>query len=417
MRILKWIGIESDSQETGWSGASKLNQRSTAWQDVDPVLIWVPILLMIFGLIMVYSASIALPDSPKYRNYSRYAFLMKHAISIAIGFGVAWFGIRTSTETWQKLAPVGLLLAMVLLVIVLVPHVGLRVNGARRWLPLGIMNFQPSELMKLAACFYAADFCVRKEENIRYITKGIMPMVVVLGVMSILLLLEPDMGALMVVAMIVLGVLFLGGVNYKVFGALFAVMVGAFAMLVVLTPWRAKRVFAYLNPWTDENAQGGAYQLTQSLIAFGRGELWGQGLGGSVQKMFYLPEAHTDFIMAVIGEEFGLLGVWAVIGAFTWLVYKIFMVARECMAFERNFQALAVQGVAIWLGVQSFINIGVNMGMLPTKGLTLPFVSYGGSALLFNCLAMAFVVRVDYENRCIKRGDYERKGARRGHTV
>ena len=159
------------------------------------------------------------------------------------------------------------------------------------------------------------------------------------------------------------------------------------------------------------------YQRTLAVVAFGRGELWGQGLGASVQKMFYLPEAHTDFIMAVIGEEFGLLGVWAVIAAFTLLVYKMFMVAREAMAFERNFQALAVQGIAIWLGVQSFINIGVNMVMLPTKGLTLPFISYGGSALLFNCLAMAFVLRVDYENRCIKRGDYQRKGAQQGRVV
>ena len=416
MRILSWLGMGNQNQNNG-SDWSRSSARNSAWQDVDPVLLWVPVLLMFFGLIMVYSASIALPDSPKYHNYSRYSFFIKHALSIGVGLFVALLGLKTSTETWQKLAPVGLIVAIVLLVIVLIPHVGLRVNGARRWLPLGIMNFQPSELMKLAACFYAADFCVRKNADIRDITKGILPMVVVLGMTSLLLLLEPDMGALMVIAMITLGVIFLGGVNYKVFGALFATMVAAFAALVIFTPWRAKRIFAYLNPWDEENAQGGAYQLTQSLIAFGRGELWGQGLGASVQKMFYLPEAHTDFIMAVIGEEFGLLGVWAVIAAFTLLVYKMFMVAREAMVFERNFQALAVQGISIWLGVQSFINIGVNMGMLPTKGLTLPFISYGGSALMFNCLAMAFVLRVDYENRCIKRGDYQRKNAQQGRVV
>ena len=416
MRILSWLGVGVQNQ-TDVSDWSRSPARNSAWQDVDSVLLWIPVLLMFFGLIMVYSASIALPESPKYHNYSRYSFFIKHGLSIGIGFFVAFLGLKTPTETWQKLAPVVLVLAIVLLVIVLIPHVGLRVNGARRWLPLGIMNFQPSELMKLAACFYAADFCVRKNADIRDITKGILPMVVVLGMVSLLLLLEPDMGALMVVAMVTLGVLFLGGVNYKVFAALFATMVAAFAILVIFTPWRAKRIFAYLNPWTEENAQGGAYQLTQSLIAFGRGELWGQGLGASVQKMFYLPEAHTDFIMAVIGEEFGLLGVWAVIAAFTLLVYKMFMVAREAMAFERNFQALAVQGIAIWFGVQSFINIGVNMGMLPTKGLTLPFISYGGSALLFNCLAMAFVLRVDFENRCIKRGDYLRKNAQQGRVV
>ncbi|MBP6242407.1 MAG: putative lipid II flippase FtsW, partial [Hydromonas sp.] len=367
MRILSWLGMGAQNQ-TDVSDWSRSPARNSAWQDVDSVLLWIPVLLMFFGLIMVYSASIALPDSPKYHNYSRYSFFIKHGLSIGIGFFVAFLGLKTPTETWQKLAPVGLVLAIILLIIVLIPHVGLRVNGARRWLPLGIMNFQPSELMKLAACFYAADFCVRKNADIRDVTKGILPMVVVLGMVSLLLLLEPDMGALMVVAMVTLGVLFLGGVNYKVFAALFATMVAAFATLVIFTPWRAKRIFAYLNPWDEENALGGAYQLTQSLIAFGRGELWGQGLGASVQKMFYLPEAHTDFIMAVIGEEFGLLGVWAVIAAFTLLVYKMFMVAREAMAFERNFQALAVQGIAIWLGVQSFINIGVNMGMLPTKG-------------------------------------------------
>ena len=406
MRILDVLGLERRAEQRNDGYERRVRRlRAQAWQEVDPVLLWIPILLMFFGLIMVYSASIALPDSPKFHNYSRYHFFIRHGLSLTVGFSVAIFAFNVSSDNWQKLAPVMFLIALFLLIIVLIPHVGLRVNGARRWLPLGFMNFQPSEMMKLAACIYVADYCVRKNQDLRVFNKGVLPMIVVLGLVSILLLLEPDMGALMVIAVITMGVIFLGGVNFKVFGALFASMVAAFAALVIVTPWRARRIFAYLDPWKDENAQNGAYQLTQSLIAFGRGELWGQGLGSSVQKMFYLPEAHTDFIMAVVGEEFGLLGVWVVIVAFVVLVRKIFMVARESMAFERNFQALATQGVGIWLGVQGFINMGVNMGMLPTKGLTLPFISYGGSALLFNCLAMAFVLRVDYENRRLKRGE------------
>ena len=405
MSVLDRLGFSRTAkQNDDYEGRLRRISAQT-WQELDPVLVWIPLLLMFFGLVMVYSASIALPDSPKFENYSRYHFIMRHGFSIFVGFVVAYFGFRISSENWQKLAPVLFLVAMFLLLLVLIPHIGLRVNGARRWLPMGLMNFQPSEMMKLAACVYVADYCVRKNQDIRVFSKGVLPMIFVLGLVSLLLLLEPDMGALMVVAVITMGVIFLGGVNFKVFIALFASMVAAFLALVVLTPWRAKRIFAYLNPWDEENALGGAYQLTQSLIAFGRGELWGQGLGSSVQKMFYLPEAHTDFIMAVVGEEFGLLGVWVVILAFVVLIRRVFIVARESMAFERNFQALATQGVGIWLGVQGFINIGVNMGMLPTKGLTLPFISYGGSALMFNCLAIAFVLRVDYENRRLKRGE------------
>ena len=310
MRILDVLGLERRAEQRNDGYERRVRRlRAQAWQEVDPVLLWIPILLMFFGLIMVYSASIALPDSPKFHNYSRYHFFIRHGLSLTVGFSVAIFAFNVSSDNWQKLAPVMFLIALFLLIIVLIPHVGLRVNGARRWLPLGFMNFQPSEMMKLAACIYVADYCVRKNQDLRVFNKGVLPMIVVLGLVSILLLLEPDMGALMVIAVITMGVIFLGGVNFKVFGALFASMVAAFAALVIVTPWRARRIFAYLDPWKDENAQNGAYQLTQSLIAFGRGELWGQGLGSSVQKMFYLPEAHTDFIMAVVGEEFGLLGV------------------------------------------------------------------------------------------------------------
>jgi cell division protein FtsW len=295
--------------------------------------------------------------------------------------------------------------ALFLLMLVLIPGVGRVVGGARRWLPMGFMNLQPSELMKIACALYAASYCVRKQHDIKDLGKGVLPIVIVIGLIGGLLMLEPDMGAFMVIAAIILGVIFLGGVNYKVFAALIGSCVVGFSILVLAIQFRRERFFAYLDPWAKDHSEGKAYQLTQALIAFGRGELFGVGLGDSVQKMFYLPEAHTDFILAVIGEELGLIGVWAVILAFTVLVRRMFSIAREAMAFERTFQALAVQGLGIWFGVQGFINMGVNMGVLPTKGLTLPFVSYGGSAILVNCLAIAFVLRVDYENRRLMRGE------------
>lgn len=374
-------------------------------QEVDWVVLWVPVLLMLGGLIMVYSASIALPDSSKYKEYSRYHFFMRHILSLCMGFVAAFVAFRVPTKAWEKLAPLAFVLVLFLLFLVLIPGVGKGVNGARRWLPMGFINLQPSELMKVTCALYTASYCVRKQHDIKYIGKGVVPILVVIGLIGMLLMMQPDMGAFLVVASIVMAVIFLGGVDYKVFTALVAVLFAGFSAMVILTPWRAQRLFAYLDPWTKDNSEGKAYQLTQSLIAFGRGELFGVGLGDSVQKMFYLPEAHTDFILAVIGEEFGLLGVWAVIIAFTVLIHRMFSIAREAMAFDRIFQALAVQGLAVWFGVQSFINMGVNMGVLPTKGLTLPFVSYGGSALLVGCLAIAFVLRVDYENRCLMRGE------------
>ena len=403
--MLEWVkklangGVDDSNVNT--LGVPKLVR-----QDIDLVVLWVPVLLIFWGLIMVYSASVALPTSSrKYAEYSPYHFFLRHAMAIFVAFVLAVFAFRLPTKTWEKLAPLFFATALFLLILVLVPHIGRSVNGSRRWLPLGIMNLQPSEVMKLACALYAASYCVRKQDNIKDFSKGVVPMAFVVGMVGLLLILEPDLGAFMIVVSVVMGVIFLGGVNYKVFAALVSALVSGFVAMIIFTPYRAARLFAYLDPWQIDNAQGGAYQLTQSLIAFGRGELFGVGLGDSVQKMDYLPEAHTDFIFAVIGEEFGLLGVWAVIVAFTILIRRMFAIAREAMAFERTFQALAVQGLAIWFGAQAFINMGVNMGVLPTKGLTLPFVSYGGSAILMGCLAIAFVLRVDFENRRLMRGE------------
>jgi len=278
------------------------------------------------------------------------------------------------------------------------------VNGARRWIPLGIMNFQPSELMKLAVVLYAANYTVRKQEWMQTVAKGFLPMGVAVVVVGMLLLLEPDMGAFLVIAAVAMGILFLGGINGKLFAGLVGVAVGAFALLITASPWRRERIFAYLNPWEESNALGKAYQLTHSLIAFGRGEWTGVGLGGSIEKLHYLPEAHTDFILAVIGEEFGFVGVLVVIILFYWLVRRAFGIGRTALQLDRTFAGLVAKGIGVWIGWQTFINMGVNLGLLPTKGLTLPLVSYGGSGILMNCVALAILLRIDYENRVLMRG-------------
>ncbi|RKP51199.1 putative lipid II flippase FtsW [Trinickia fusca] len=372
--------------------------------DYDHALLWVVIALLGLGVVMVYSASIAMPDSPKYAAYHDYAFLVRHIASLMVASMAAVVTLRIPVSVWDKFAPKLFLVALIALVIVLIPHIGKGVNGARRWIPLGLMNMQPSEIMKLAVTIYAANYTVRKQEYMHSFAKGFLPMAFAVGVVGMLLLLEPDMGAFMVIAAIAMGVLFLGGVNGKLFGGLVATAVGTFTLLVWASPWRRERIFAYLDPWDDRYAQGKAYQLTHSLIAFGRGEWFGVGLGGSVEKLNYLPEAHTDFILAVIGEEFGFVGVLVVILLFYWIVRRSFEIGRQALALDRTFAGLMAKGIGIWFGAQTFINMGVNLGLLPTKGLTLPLVSYGGSGIVLNCVALAVLMRVDYENRVLMRG-------------
>ena len=386
------------------SAVSGLRPMRSRMLDYDYALLWVVIALLGLGVVMVYSASIAMPDSPKYAAYHSYAFLLRHVISLAVAMVAALVTIRIPISVWDKYAPKLFLLALAALVVVLIPHIGKGVNGARRWIPLGLMNMQPSEIMKLAVTIYAANYTVRKQEYMQSFAKGFLPMGLAVGVVGALLLLEPDMGAFMVVAAIAMGVLFLGGVNGKLFGGLVATAVGTFTLLVWASPWRRERIFAYLDPWDDRYAQGKAYQLTHSLIAFGRGEWFGVGLGGSVEKLNYLPEAHTDFILAVIGEEFGFVGVLIVILLFYWIVRRSFEIGRQALALDRTFAGLMAKGIGIWFGAQTFINMGVNLGLLPTKGLTLPLVSYGGSGIVLNCLALAVLMRVDYENRVLMRG-------------
>ena len=370
----------------------------------DQPLVWVTLSLLMAGLIMVYSATIGLPDSPRFANYAPTHFVMRHLLSIVIAISVSAVVTQIPMATWERIAPWLFVASLVLLILVLIPHVGKVVYGARRWLPLGVMNFQPSELAKLAIVLYASDYMVRKMDVKEHFFRAVAPMAVAVGVVGLLLLAEPDMGAFLVIATIAMSILFLGGVNGRMFFLITAVLIAAFTLMVTLSPWRRERIFAYLDPWSEKNALGKAYQLTHSLIAFGRGEIFGEGLGSSLEKLHYLPEAHTDFLLAVIGEEMGFIGVATVIVAFFWLVVRLFNIGRQAIALDRVFSGLVAQGVAVWMGGQGFINMGVNLGVLPTKGLTLPLMSFGGSGVLLNCIALAICLRVDMENRQLMRG-------------
>lgn len=386
------------------AGVNAVRPGRTAMPPLDIMLLASALALALFGLLMVYSASIALADGPRYENYGRYYFVIRHGIFLGIGLVGALVAFAIPLDIWQRLAIPLFLFTLVLLGIVLIPGIGLEVNGARRWLPLGIVNFQPSELMKVAILLFAADYVCRKREHMQSFLRGFVPMACSLALVGVALLLEPDLGAFMVIVCIAVGLLFIGGINGKFFSILVAVMVSSFLALIWLSPWRRERLFVYLDPWNPENAYGSAYQLSHSLIALGRGEWFGVGLGASVEKLHYLPEAHTDFIVAVIGEELGFVGVMALLLLFVFVVWRAFEIGRQAIAMERVFSGLVAQGVALWFGVQSFINIGVCFGLLPTKGLTLPLVSYGGSGIVMNCVALALLLRVDAENRMLMRG-------------
>ena len=370
----------------------------------DQALVAVVGTLIAIGVVMVYSASIALPDNPKFAAYSQSFFLQRHVLAICIAVVAALVTVQVPVSIWEKNAPYVFIVALVLLVAVLLPFIGKVVNNSRRWIPLGFMNFQPSELAKLAIALYAASYMVRRMDVRENFWRAVTPMVVAVAFIGALLLRQPDMGAFIVIATIAMGVLFLGGVNARMFFLIALVMIVVLGLFLAFDDLRRERILAYLDPWNPKYAQGKGYQLTHSLIALGRGEIFGQGLGSSVEKLHYLPEAHTDFLLAVIGEELGFVGVALVIAAFFWLTRRIFHIGRQAIALDRVFAGLLCQGIGVWIGFQAFINMGVNLGVLPTKGLTLPLMSYGGSAILMNLVALAMVLRVDIENRALMRG-------------
>ena len=394
-----------DNFRTGLRDAvSGVEQTRSRMMEYDQLLVWAVLSLMLIGLVMVYSASITLADGPKYANYSSNFFLIRHLISLAIAIGVGITVFNIPTKVWDRYSPVIFGFTVLLLILVLIPGIGKGVNGARRWIPLGLMNFQPSELMKFAAIIFAASYTVQRQEYLHSFSKGMLPMGIAVALVGGLLMKEPDLGAFIVIAIIAFGILFLGGINAKLFGGLVMVGIASAVAIIALSPFRQKRIMAFVDPWQVDNAANKGYQLTHSLMAFGRGEWFGTGLGGSVEKLHYLPEAHTDFIMAVIGEELGFVGVVVMIFLFYWIVRRAFIIGRTALQLDRSFAGLAAKGVAIWIGWQAFINMGVNLGLLPTKGLTLPLVSYGGSAILMNVVAIAMLLRIDYENRILMRG-------------
>ena len=370
--------------------------------EVDFVLLWSALFLLFFGMVMVYSASIAIAEAGRFTAHQPAYFLMRHAVFLTIGIVAAAAAFQVPLTAWQKAAPWLFFAGVVLLVVVLIPGLGRDVNGARRWLPLGVANLQPSELMKLFAALYAADYTVRKMAVMHDLKKAFLPMAGAMAFVGVLLLKEPDFGAFVVIISIAMGILFLGGMRARLFAVLIVLLLAAFAVLIIVSPYRRDRIFGFMDPWAD--AFGRGYQLSHALIAFGRGEIFGVGLGASVEKLFYLPEAHTDFLLAVIAEELGLVGVITVIILFGLLVHRAFAIGRQSVALDRLYPALVAMGIGIWLGVQGFINMGVNMGLLPTKGLTLPLMSFGGSGILANCVALAILLRVDWENRQLMRG-------------
>ncbi len=370
--------------------------------EYDSALAWSAVALLALGLVMVYSSSIAIAEASRMTGQQPMYYLMRHGLYLAISLCMATLAFQLPLRTWQKAAPLLFLFGAGLLVLVLVPGVGREVNGSQRWLSLYVFNLQPSELMKLFAVLYAADYTVRKSAHMHSLTKGFLPLFVVMLLVGGLLLREPDFGAFAVITVIAMGILFLGGVNWKPFAGLIVLLIVGFVLLIWLSPYRMQRVVGFMDPWADPFGKG--YQLSHALIAFGRGEWLGVGLGASVEKLFYLPEAHTDFLLAVIAEELGFAGVALVIILFVTIIARAFAIGRQAASLERAFPALVAQGIGLWLGVQALINMGVNMGVLPTKGLTLPLLSFGGSGIAANCCALAVLLRVDWENRQLLRG-------------
>ena len=376
--------------------------RRRAPAEYDAAVLWTAVLLFTLGLVMVYSASIATAESARLTGGEAAYFLVRHAVFLAAGVLAALIVFQVPMRVWQRAAPWLFVAGIVMLALLLLPGIGREVNGARRWLPLGIVTLQPSELMKLAVVLYTADYAVRKHALLHSFRRGLLPMLGVMLVVGWLLLRQPDFGAFVVICAIAMAILFLGGMNGRWFACLIVLAAIGFALLVFVSPYRMQRIFGFMDPWSD--AYGRGYQLSHALIAFGRGEWFGVGLGASVEKLHYLPEAHTDFLLAVIAEELGFAGVALVIALFVWIVVRAFAIGRQAVLKDRHFAALVAQGIGVWIGFQALINMGVNMGLLPTKGLTLPLMSYGGSGLLVNFVALAILLRIDWENRQLARG-------------
>lgn len=360
----------------------------------DPYLIIAAIALVGLGVLMVASASIEISD----RFYGEpFHYLYRQLAYLALGLAFAWYAFQIDIDKWQEFSVPILLATLLLLALVLIPGIGHEVNGSMRWLGIGPVGIQVSELAKFSVIIYLAGYLVRRHDEVRNRIRGFLKPLILIGVVAILLLREPDFGATTVIFATALGMLFLAGVRLWQFIFLFLLVAIAMTILAVSSPYRMARITTFLNPWANEFNSG--YQLTQSLIAFGRGSWFGVGLGQSVQKLFYLPEAQTDFLFAVLTEELGLVGALAVIGLFAILIWRSLEIGKRAQIVGLYYAAYVAYGFSLWLSLQVMINIGVNTGILPTKGLTLPLMSYGGSSMLINCIAIAVLIRIDHEAR------------------
>lgn len=373
-------------------GAVTVNKPVFA-EGLDPVLIIISLALLCLGLVMIASASISVADR---QLGSPFYYFERQLMAAGLGLVVAFVMLNIRLVYWEKAGMLLLAVAFAMLLLVLIPGIGKTVNGSTRWIPMGVLNLQVSEVVKLFMMIYVAGYLVRHGDEVRSSLWGFIKPMIMVGIACIFLLMEPDFGASVVIMLTALGMMYLGGVRFSQFVAFIALFSVAAASLVVFSPYRMQRLTTFVNPWADPFDSG--FQLTQSLIAIGSGGWSGTGLGGSVQKLFYLPEAHTDFLFAILAEELGLLGVLLVIGLFAALFIRAAMIARRAEENGHQFSAYLAYGIGIWLSLQAFINIGVNMGVLPTKGLTLPLMSYGGSSLIVVCGAIGLLLRIAYEN-------------------
>lgn len=365
---------------------------------IDIWFLFAVLTLLGLGIVMVGSSSLSIAD----REFNQpFYYLIRQVTYVGLGLALAAVVVRIRLEYLVRSSGLLLILSMMLLALVLMPGIGHEVNGSARWLSLGVFNLQPSEFAKLFALIYLAGYLVRRSDEVRTAVRGFVKPMLILTLICTLLLAEPDFGAAAVLLATAMGMMFLGGVRIWQFGVLLVCVALALAALIYTSPYRLERLTAFMNPWADPFASG--FQLTQALIAFGRGEWFGVGLGNGIQKLFYLPEAHTDFLFAVMAEELGLLGSLFVIFLFGLIVVRAFVIGRRAERVDKKFEAYLAYGLGLWIGIQAFINIGVNMGVLPTKGLTLPFMSYGGSSLLVMCVVMALLIRVDYETKQVPR--------------
>jgi len=372
----------------------QVEQNRDSWQRYDAQLIVAVVALVGIGLVMVASASISIATR---ELGDPLHYFWRQSVYVAIGLASMLAATRIPSQLWRTLSPALLVVVALMLILVFVPGLGREVNGSLRWLSLGPFNLQPSEPMKLAMVLYLAGYLVRRGELVRSTAGGFIRPMSILAVIGVLLLFEPDYGATVVLFTTALGMLFLGGVPFWSFVGWAAFVVVSMGAVVMAAPYRVERMLSFLNPWADPFGSG--FQLTQALIAFGSGEWFGVGLGSSVQKLFYLPEAHTDFLFAVLAEELGMLGVLVVILLFTFIVWRAIAIGTRAERAGHAYGAYVAYGVGLLVGLQAFLNIGVNMGILPTKGLALPLMSYGGSSLVVNSFALGLVMRVDHELR------------------